>query len=321
MEEDKRVKMRIAYIITAYIDAPQLRRLIDALCLDPLQGKTDFYVHIDKKVDIRPFKRAMERCSSDVCWCKRRYRINWGGFNQVWSQFELLRMIFEESKQEYDRIICLSGTDYPLVSNTKIVETFQSYPDIEYIGGFNLTRCNDNAQVRKVRDYHFFRDIPLPLSLKRLLCGGTRLLFRYLPIRKNLIVIGSNGLRYEIYTGSDYWALTYNTAKIVFETMRDDKKLMSYFRTSYIPSEGVINTIVFNLVGKRKCSHYSDALVYPGLEALTPLHYLHYDGAIKIYTADDFEELSRSDKMFFRKAKTGYSDILINQIENDLRKK
>lgn len=46
---------RIAYILSAYKDAPHLARLIAALDDD-----ADFYVHIDRKADDRPFRQLLE---------------------------------------------------------------------------------------------------------------------------------------------------------------------------------------------------------------------------------------------------------------------
>ena len=42
---------RIAYIISAYKDAPHLARLVAAL-----DDRADFYVHIDLNADIHPFE-------------------------------------------------------------------------------------------------------------------------------------------------------------------------------------------------------------------------------------------------------------------------
>ena len=46
---------RIAYIISAYKDAPHLARLVAAL-----DDRADFYVHIDLNADIHPFEEAWE---------------------------------------------------------------------------------------------------------------------------------------------------------------------------------------------------------------------------------------------------------------------
>ena len=48
--------MKLAYLIMAHTDPKHLRRLVDAL---NVKGKTDFYVHVDSKVDIDPFKAEL----------------------------------------------------------------------------------------------------------------------------------------------------------------------------------------------------------------------------------------------------------------------
>ena len=47
---------RIAYILSAYTDAPHLARLVAALD----DGGADFYIHVDRKVDSRPFHRLLD---------------------------------------------------------------------------------------------------------------------------------------------------------------------------------------------------------------------------------------------------------------------
>lgn len=96
---------------------------------------------------------------------------------------------------------------------------------------------------------------------------------------------------------------------------------MDYFKYSYIPSESVVNTIIFNSDYKERCAIQIEQDYYPGLEALTPLHYTSYKKAIKIYKENDWEELQSTDRMFFRKAKSGISDTLIERLENEVRQK
>lgn len=307
--------MKIAYIITAYIDADQLKRLVDSLMVTPKDGCTDFYIHIDKKVDIAPFVEVLREYKNNIYFTERRYWINWGGYNQVRSQYELLRMIFEKTKKLYDRIVCLSGTDYPLWSNRKIHETFTQNSTIEYIGGYNLVKSGDKAQKKKIQIYHFFRDLELSLKYRRLFSYSARVIMRILQIRKPLYLEGKDGNIYNTYTGSDYWGLTYDCAHMVFETMKEDAILMKYFKTSYIPSENVVNTIVLNSSYKKNVIIHNEDKNYPGLEALTPLHYTSYRDSIKIYILEDWDELMKANKMFFRKARTGVSDSLIEKLE------
>lgn len=64
---------RIAYIISAYKDAPHLARLVAAL-----DDRADFYVHIDLNADIHPFEEAL----GDKVTFVPRHRISWGGWNK-----------------------------------------------------------------------------------------------------------------------------------------------------------------------------------------------------------------------------------------------
>ena len=53
---------RIAYIISAYKDAPHLARLVAAL-----DDRADFYVHIDLNADIHPFLKKPWETRSLSC--------------------------------------------------------------------------------------------------------------------------------------------------------------------------------------------------------------------------------------------------------------
>ena len=75
---------RIAYIISAYKDAPHLARLVAAL-----DDRADFYVHIDLNADIHPFEEAL----GDKVTFVPRHRISWGGWEQVEYQKELLAAV------------------------------------------------------------------------------------------------------------------------------------------------------------------------------------------------------------------------------------
>lgn len=300
--------MRIAYIISAYKDPQQLRRLIDALDQD-----ADFYIHIDKRIDIEPFKKVFI-ARDNVFFSATRFFINWGGYAQVLFQRELLRCAIE-SKKKYTRIVCLSGMDYPLWSNDKIQNEFNQNFQKEYIAGMNISACTNKGQRSKIGYYHFFRDLPIENALiKKYLKGVSMYLMKLIPIRKKLQVKFS-GKMVDVYMGSDYWALTYECAKYVYEKMIKEAELMNYFKHSFVPSEMCVQTIVFN-------SEYRDNAIlfaskeYNGLFYLTPLHHIDYGKIIKIFDESDYDRLVSHNKMFFRKAETGISERLLQLINS-----
>lgn len=297
----------IAYIITAYKDPNHLGRLIKQL-----DYNSAFYIHIDSKVDISPFVKALSNFKN-IHFCKNRHFVNWGSFAQVLCQKELLKCVLE-STISFERVVCISGLDYPIYSNTQILKEFSSNKQREYIKAMNLTQSISKAQHKKVNLYHFFRDIRIIFPrIKRVFTGTSRIIMSALPFRKGLQTdFGTK--RVDIYMGSDYWALTFDCAKFVYETMCIEKKLMNYFKYSYVPSEMCIQTIVFNSAYSKNAILY-EGTTYPGLPILTPLHYIEYGNTIKIFSESHLNILVTSNKMFFRKASTGVSDTLLDKID------
>ncbi len=64
--------MKIAYVIGAYADPSNLRRLVLSL------GNQDFFIHIDLKSSIEPFRKAL-RNVKNVHFVKNRVKVYWGG--------------------------------------------------------------------------------------------------------------------------------------------------------------------------------------------------------------------------------------------------
>lgn len=236
---------RIAYILSAYTDAPHLARLVAALD----DGGADFYVHIDRKVDSRPFHRLLD---GKVTFVPSHW-ISWGGWQQVEYQKELLAAVLH------------SGRDYMRGWKNKLIV-------------------------------------------------ASRLLMKMLPLRKQPYTF-VNGRRADVYFGSDYWAVTLPCARYIYEKLRSERQLVRYFRTSFVPSELCIQTLVFNSPFASHALLYEGD--YPGLSGLTPLHYIEYGHAIKNLTLEDLPALYRSDKMFCRKVVSGVSDSLAERIDQD----
>lgn len=304
----------IAYLISAYKDAPQLRRLIDALDVE-----ADFYIHVDANVSDEPFRQALQG-RRNVRFVARHH-VSWGGWVQVLYQVEMLRAALS-SGVAYSHVFCLSGQDFPLWSRERLAGHLRQHPHHQFIGGMNLTRSGNSAQLRRIRDYHFFRDMRLRWWcnqwLKYKFIVPSRWLFRLLPIKKPLQV-SIDGRACDIYYGSDYWALTADCARYVLDTYDRNPHLARYFQYSFVPSELCINTIVHNspfASDIERTELRPDHRRAMPLEEVTPLHLIDYKEAIHVFTLSDWEWLQRADKPFFRKAESGASDTLIQRILN-----
>lgn len=293
---------RIAYIISAYKDAQHLLRLVNRL-----NENADFYIHVDLRTDIKPF---LELLRDKVTFVPRHW-ISWGGWEQVEYQKELLGAVINSGK-EYGHIVCISGQDYPLWNNSQIHHFFNQNKNKEFISGYNLTRSSCKKQKQRFINYHFFRDLRCNnLWIKNKLIVLSRHVMRLLPIRKKS-TIHIKKSSYEIYCGSDYWALTLPCAKYVYQMLCNEQKFKDYFYHSFVPSELCIQTIVFNSpFASNAILHKGE---YPGLAKLTPLHYINYGKCIKILTEEDYITLKKSGKMFCRKVVYNVSDKLVQLI-------
>lgn len=302
------MKKPIAYIISAYKDAPHLARLVKAL-----DYNADFYVHIDEKADATQFEQLL---NGKVVFIKRHW-ISWGGWSQVEFQKELLGAVIN-SQKEYSRVVCLSGQDYPLWSNEKIHRFFEENPDKEFVMGFNVTTSTNPAQRAKIVNYHFFRDLKWRSNWwKNKFIVVARNIMKVLPIKKEATTRIDNK-DVEVFGGSDYWAMTYSCARYVYNKLCSEQEMMRYFKNSFVPSELCIQTIVFNSPYAKQALLYKGE--YPGLSNLTPLHYIDYKKAIKVFSLPDMEVLQQSNKMFARKLEWGISDSLIKAIDAEKAK-
>lgn len=297
---------KIAYMISAYKDAAHLKRLINALDSD-----ADFFVHVDGNVDIEPFRNAVGKRAKFV----ERHRVSWGGWSQVEFQEELMNAVVD-SGVAYDRVVCLSGLDYPLWSNAKIHQYFSQHAGEEFIMGMKLEDSMEPKQMAKVVQYHPFRDLEWSnLWLKNKAIVASRTILKLLPLRKKPTVEVA-GKESPVYFGADYWALTLPCVKYVCNELKSNIRLQKYFKSSFIPSELCVQTIVFNSPFAPKAMKMAGP--YKGLWALTPLHYINYGGGfIKILTEEDWPVLQDSGKMFCRKIATGISDALAERIDKE----
>lgn len=302
---------RIAYIIIAHKDPAHLKRLISVL-----DFHSDFYIHIDKKVDFEPFRKELSLLQRGVYYCSK-YTVSWGGYSSILAQKEMLRAILH-SGNKYKRIVCISGLDYPIYSNRRIHEMFDKNPEKEFITGQNISH-DEPEEIYRINKY-FFVDNPFLV--------GNSIIVKVLKKISNVFklhlkkrnVSHLNGKTSDIYFGSAWYAITYDCAKYVYESLCKEKKFLSYISTAFIPDELCINTVVFNSKfadnAIRMPRHF--ALSIPGdiaFETIAPLHYLEYRDQIKTFVETDYDKILISNKMFLRKAETGISDSLMDQID------
>lgn len=300
--------MNIAYLISAHTDAPQLKRLIDALHAD-----AHFFVHIDKKADIAPFVEILQR--ENVHFLLGRVDVRWGTILEVDYQMELLKAALDHPVA-FDRLFFLSGMDYPLWSNHRITEWLEKLGEKEVLSGICMDAPAINAQQRTL--YRLSRPFfHFPFLGNR---GNQRLsilcrkLKQALGIRKPLWFM-VDGERWSLYKGAAWWCITQSLASYIYNMYTSHPEIRRYFLDSFGQAETLIQTIAFNSpLWAERCLLWKGE--YPGLAALTPLHFIIYEPVIKVMDETDYDTLMASGRMFTRKLQSGKSEKLIAMLHD-----
>ncbi len=299
--------MKIAFLISAHTDAQHLKRLTEVL-----PKGSDFYIHIDKKSDIDLFLSVLP-ASEHVIYLDHRVNVVWGSMNEVEYQMELIRAALD-SGTGYDRLVTLSGMDYPLWSNERIVRYFQECEDKELLCGMCMTNQKHGADL--YRQYRFFTSRPWAKgTIKSKFRVACRKVVFALGVRKPLVFTNSRGESTKLYKGAAWWAITPALAAVLLEKWDKDEAYHKYFDTSFGPAETFSQTVAFNSPFAEKCMLVDGE--FQNLPALTPLTYIYYKpGFVRMLTEEDFPLLQADDKMFCRKVVTGRSDKLMRLIDD-----
>ncbi|MDO4738330.1 MAG: beta-1,6-N-acetylglucosaminyltransferase [Bacteroidales bacterium] len=295
--------MTLAYLISAHTDAPQLKRLVETLHPD-----AHFFIHIDKKSDITPFQALLPQ--DNVHFIQERIDVRWGTILEVEYQMALIKAAIDHPVT-FDRIFFLSGMDYPLWSNDRITHWLEAQKGKEILSGI----CMDNPAIsEQQRTLYstarpFFRIGFISNQANQRLSIVCRKAKQLLGLRKSLSFPVGNAT-WHLYKGAAWWCISQSLAAYIYDTYMQQPVLRHYFTDSFGQAETLIQTIAFNSPQwAPKCILHQGE--YPGLAALTPLHFIIYEPIIKVMDETDYDTLMASGRMFTRKLVSGKSDRLV----------
>ncbi len=310
--------MNIVYLVCAHTDVVQLKRLILNLV-----RSGDVYIHLDKKVcdtdyiaQLLFWERQTSTDAHKIVLVKERIAVYWGAWSQVKVQRLLLGVALENKNTCYDRFVFLSGLCYPIISPKQILVEFEAHPQKQYLNAFNMTKGAYGPHRKRFCGYHLLRDVKpwLGIQIKRCFVAGIRDLLWNIHVRKPDYIL-RNGIHENIFFGGSWIALNRECAEYVYKNMHDKSEYVRYFKTCYTCDELCIHTIVMNSPFAQDATEITIGLNTPCIfQELSPLHKLHYDKAIKIYTENDYDEIIQSDRMFVRKIFSGISDGLVEKL-------
>ncbi len=305
--------MHIGYLISAHTDPQQLKRLVDAINSD----RACFFIHIDRKVSIEQFTSVIK--GGNIRFIQDRKDVRWGTIIETDYQMALIRAA-AASRMNFDKLFFLSGMDYPLWSTRRIEEWVDSVGGKEVLYGINMNTCSICGQQRELyaTPRPFFSWKWLGNKGNQRLGILCRKLKKAVGLRKPL-AFAVDGQPWNLYKGSAWCCISGEMASDILKVYDTVPAVKRYFTDSFGPAETVIPTIAFNnRQWASKCTLVEGA--YPGLAALTPLHFIDYNPVIKVMDEADYGRLVDSGRMFARKLVSGKSDKLVEMLDEHRRK-
>jgi hypothetical protein len=297
--------MKIAFLIAAHTYPELLVRLVKRL-QSPVAS---IFIHIDRDVDIRPFKELfLRKAVRDVYWVPR-VRCRWGTYDQVKASLSLLREALR-TDHKADMYMLLSGQDYPLRTVESMAGFFERNKGISFVKWARLpwSIWPDGGGFERLTHYHFSigkqrleypsKELPRVRRLRfiyqlcRLFLPETR------PLPQNLA----------FYGGLSWWNITREAAERIFVYLLRNPRFAEIFRYTKSSDEIFYQTILLNSEGSNLENNDLRCVFWDGRRN-------EYPGIVRI---EDFDEIKNSGMFFTRKVHPRHSLDLLDKIDTEL---
>lgn len=293
---------KIAYLITAHNDPEHLNKLIKAL-----DYNADFYIHIDKKANIKEFEDVISL--NNVFFLSNRVNVHWAGISMV----DVLMNLIEEAlknENEYCHSVLITGSCYPLKNSKSIYDEFITNPKKNYI---NFIDVRDSPEhYMKLVKQKWYKEPMFAFKNKNLrrLDAMVRFLLNKLKLRNHW------DEKIIPYMGHTWCALSMTCCKYVFEYHLNNPWFREMNRYTMAADEHYIHTIVGNSIFKQSTlgvAKYKGR----GLYQYTSI-YLIDKSLTKWYDLNDWEEIEQSEMLFVRKINSKTGNELVDKINSEL---
>lgn len=254
------------YFILAHKRPKQLSALISLL----QDGKSSFFIHVDKKVDLNSFAEINKK--DDCYFIKKRVKCNWGNYSLVQAtlngMMEIKKFMKTNKPDSNYHCILLSGEDLPLKTNEKIHDFLANRQETSFINHWKLPyeKWWNGGLFRfeslYVLDYNKYPETHYWLNkiIKKL-----RLHF-VLPINR----IQKKFPDLELYGSSQWMILSKNLMEFVIETSNKNPQFLKIFKYVLAPDELYFPTLIHyfqkqkSFVIENKATHL---VIFKGVDA------------------------------------------------------
>lgn len=314
--------MHINYIILAHKNPRQLKRLID--CLD--ESWVNFFIHLDKQVDDKPFITAVGE-KENIYFLNNQERElgTWGDIDIVKGAINAIEKVLTVGKEGY--VLLLTGQDYPLRSNNYIYKFLQrSYPQ-NFINIFQTPGSWGNEFKPRIEKYKINKSLNrghflfLPSIFEKdfyqyRTLGKLNFLRKTGRISewKNIFIKRKFPKALHPFGGEVYWALPFETLTYMMEYIKNNPWYMKYHKYTLCADEIFFHSIIMHL-------HKTSEI--PIKDTLTYVNWNRESGPLPVtFEKNDFEELKKASQnyLFARKFDIKLDHEILDKCDKDLLK-
>lgn len=217
-----------------------LGRLIAALTED----ETDFYVHVDRKVPVEPF---LAHSATNVHFLERRLPVYWGQWQMVEATLRLIRSAIGQA--DYDYLVLLSGSCYPIRSRVEIRGMLAAQPGAQYINSVAMPNAAVGKSLARLDRFYRRSDQSLLENVWRAAIGTRTLRRSGWPLSRRWLLARDwrRGLgSLAPYGGSTWWALTGDACRHVDAFVERERRATRFLENTRSPDEVLFQTILGN---------------------------------------------------------------------------
>ena len=285
--------MEKAYIIIVHKNPQQVARLIDALN----DGSSTFFLHLDLKINLGSFQCQIS--GTHIHWVNR-VDASWGEFGLTAATLSGMNAV-KAFPKKFDRIIVLSGQDYPIKSNHAINECLRRSPYSNFIEYYllpNYVKWIPNGGMYRVNKYFF----------------GIKLHQRYKAKTLNFLALFIPPLRRKIpegmkpYAGSNWWIIDDYTLHYLLDFVESHPEYVAFHKHTFVADELFFHMILLNTDDERiKASTVNDNKRF--------ILWKQYAPHPEWLDLEHLEDMLASDALFARKFDMAEGDEVLCQID------
>ena len=329
--------IKIAYLMLVHHQPELMARTLDRV----LTESCHVFIHVSGKSEIRPFQEAIASMTSSlrtkhVHFTSKRIRVQWGGWSIIEATNELLQTALTYS--HFDWFILLSGSCYPVKSNEYIYDLLKKRDtETGIINIFDPKSAKRSSRIKARFEYYWsaernnFQETLLFICLHI----GTRLISLYdvLLFQEQrgsrlswFLYRWSFGLLHRrksfpqsFYTGSQWWILSFQNVKLIFEYIDAHPETTQFFRYVRVPDEIFYQNLVML---SQPGGHSPSNGVNDALRNVSWHYYIDWrprgHSLPNILDEADFPALEKSEALFARKMHPVKSRTLMDTIDSHI---